>query len=99
MGHFRGNSSMNACVRLATIAVAAGTLTALGTPAMALPKPTVYANCTALHRVYPHGVGKSGAHDKTTGKPVTTFTRYLKTYQLNASRLDRDHDGIACEKR
>lgn len=57
-----------------------------------------YANCTALNKVYKHGVGKWGAHDKTTGTPVTSFTRNNKVYRLN-TKSDRDKDGIACEKR
>jgi Excalibur calcium-binding domain len=42
-----------------------------------------------------------GAHDKTSGEPVTNFKRSTKLYRLatgyNAG-LDRDHDGIACEQ-
>jgi Excalibur calcium-binding domain len=59
---------------------------------------TRYANCTALHLVYAHGVGRSGAVDKTTGTPVTTFYRNTTLYNRN-THLDRDKDGIACEKR
>ena len=59
------------------------------------PKPKTYKNCTALHKVYPHGVGKSGAKDK--GGDVTTFTRDSKTYAKN-KKSDRDKDGIACEQ-
>jgi hypothetical protein len=65
----------------------------------AAPKPRKYPNCAALNSVYPHGVGLKGARDKTTGTPpVTTFAVKVKVYRLNASRLDRDGDGIACEK-
>ena len=50
---------------------------------------------------YPHGVGKPGARDTTSGVPVTTFTRSASLYRTamgyNRS-LDRDKDGIACEK-
>lgn len=63
------------------------------------PKPKTYANCTALRKVYPHGVGKSGAKDKTASgsDPVTNFVRDTKTYDLN-KKSDRDKDGIACEQ-
>ena len=44
----------------------------------------------------PHGVGRPGAIDQTSGKPVTTFVQPGELYQANAE-LDRDHDGIACE--
>ena len=64
-------------------------------PAPSKPKPKAYKNCTALVKVYPHGVGKSGAHDK--GGDVTDFTRDNKTYAKN-TKSDRDKDGIACER-
>ena len=67
----------------------------------AATKPRVFANCTQLNKVYPHGVGKVGAHDKGTGKsfrPVTTFKRDTALYRANI-KSDRDKDGIACEKR
>jgi hypothetical protein len=57
-----------------------------------------YSNCTAMHARYPHGVGKWGARDHTSGRPVTNFKRSNILYRQN-SRLDRDKDGIACEKR
>ena len=59
------------------------------------PKPKEYKNCTALVKVYPHGVGRSGAEDK--GGDVTDFTRDTTTYNLN-TKSDRDKDGIACER-
>ena len=58
---------------------------------------SAFANCTAMHKKYRHGIGKVGAHDKTTGVPVTNFYRSNRLYYLNR-RLDRDKDGIACEK-
>lgn len=62
------------------------------------PAPRVYRLCADLRRVYPHGVGLPGARDRTSGTPVTTFTRDAATYRLNPRR-DADKDGIACEKR
>jgi hypothetical protein len=69
-------------------------------PSSAAVKPKRYANCTALNKVYPHGVGKPGAVDKVSGrsKPVRNFTKNAAVYKLNTAR-DRDKDGIACEKR
>ena len=66
----------------------------------ATTKAGKYANCTALHRTYPHGVARTGATDRVRGKtkPVTTFAVNDTVY--NASkRLDADRDGVACEKR
>jgi Excalibur calcium-binding domain len=43
-----------------------------------------------------------GAHDRTRGKPVTTFERSTRLYETAMkanSRLDGDRDGIACERR
>ena len=56
-----------------------------------------FRNCTALNRVYPHGVGRVGATDRTSGTPVRTFKRSNLLYRQNA-KSDRDKDGIACEK-
>ncbi len=62
----------------------------------------IYRNCTALHSKYPHGLGKSGARDHvTSGRPVTNFYRSTSGYNTAMSHnkgLDRDKDGIACEK-
>jgi hypothetical protein len=78
-------------------------VTALTTAALligstsALAATPHYSNCSQLNRAYPHGVGKPGAHDHTSGTPVTTFKRSTALYRANASK-DRDGDGIACEK-
>jgi hypothetical protein len=64
--------------------------------------PLLYKNCTNLNKRYPHGVGKLLAKDKTSGEPVTNFKRSTRLYLLAISYnrgLDRDKDGIACEKR
>ncbi|XAS64879.1 excalibur calcium-binding domain-containing protein [Pseudarthrobacter sp. So.54] len=92
---------------VASLAATAVLLTLSAVPANAAPAPRSYKNCTELNKVYPHGVGRSGARDKTSGKPVTTFRVDSKLYSYNdgANRrageydLDRDNDGIACEKR
>jgi Excalibur calcium-binding domain len=58
-----------------------------------------YQNCKALNARYPHGVGRFGARDHTSGTPpVTNFRRSNRLYRQNKAR-DRDGDGIACEKR
>ena len=86
------------------IAVAALTLTSLvGTAVSAdAAVPARYKNCTNVQKTFKHGVGRSTARDHTSGKPVTTFTNDTKEYTkaVKANRgLDRDKDGIACEKR
>ena len=57
-----------------------------------------YPNCKALNAIYPHGVGRFGARDHTSGTPVTNFRRSDRLYRQNRAR-DRDGDGIACENR
>jgi Excalibur calcium-binding domain len=79
-----------------------GTTLSITVPAVAAqaaPKPKAYKNCTALHKVYPHGVAKKGAKDKVKGKskPVTNFAVSTATYNLN-KKSDGDKDGVACEK-
>ena len=92
---------------IASLAGAAVVLSASAVPASAAPAPKSYKNCTELNKVYPHGVGRSGARDKTSGKPVTTFRVNSTVYSYNDGGarhtgerdLDLDNDGIACEKR
>lgn len=93
-------------VIITSLATAALLLTASAVPANAGAYRS-YKNCTELNKVYPHGVGKSGARDKTSGKPVTNFRVNSAAYSYNDGvnrrfgerDLDRDNDGIACEKR
>jgi hypothetical protein len=69
--------------------------------AVARTTPLLYKNCTHLNAKYHHGVGKVGAHDHTSGVPVTNFYRSNSLYKRAMSYnrgLDRDKDGIACEK-
>jgi hypothetical protein len=59
---------------------------------------TGFKNCKAMNKYFKHGIGRVGARDHTTGTPVTNFKRSNRLYRLNRG-LDRDGDGIACEKR
>ena len=83
--------------RIATVAaVVAGCLLPAATASASTARH--FANCTAMHKVYAHGVGKKYAHDHvSSGKPVTNFKRSNALYAAN-SGSDRDHDGVACEK-
>lgn len=94
--------SIKASATAGAVLAAATALIAFGaTPAHA-SGPAWTKNCTALNQKYPHGIGRSGAHDHvSSGHPVTTFVHSDKLYnQAMAanSRLDGDHDGIACER-
>jgi Excalibur calcium-binding domain len=90
--------------RLKVLVIAA---THIGVPATAAfgsttVTPPLYKNCTNLNKKYPHGIGKLGARDRTSGDdPVTNFKRSTRLYRLAMSYnrgLDRDKDGIACEQ-
>ena len=60
--------------------------------------PAWAKSCAALNARYPHGVGKVGARDRTTGsRPVTSFKRSNALYAIAKGR-DRDRDNVACEQ-
>ncbi|GAA1397426.1 excalibur calcium-binding domain-containing protein [Luteococcus peritonei] len=65
--------------------------------------PVKYKNCTALNKKYPHGVKKaSSTKDRyvSGGKTRLRASKArvdAKLYQANV-KLDRDKDGLACEK-
>jgi hypothetical protein len=84
---------------LIVVVVLSAALVAASTSSASIPP--LYKNCTNLNKRYPHGVGKVGARDHTSGTPVTTFKRSTLIYRRAMSYnqgLDRDKDGIACEK-
>jgi len=63
--------------------------------------PAKWKNCTAVNKRYRHGVGRNHAHDHTSGVPVTNFKHSTRLYKIAMhynKGLDRDRDGIACEK-
>jgi hypothetical protein len=73
-------------------------------PAVTGTVSSLWNNCTKVHTRYAHGVGRLNARDRTrSGTPgVTTFTRNTRLYNTAMrynSDLDRDRDGVACEKR
>jgi hypothetical protein len=80
--------------------IVASPILVLSVPAEAAV-PAQWKNCTVVNKRFPHGVGRSNAHDHTSGTPVTNFRRSTPLYNtaMGANRgLDRDKDGIACEK-
>ena len=83
---------------VAVIAVSTG-LAAAG--AASARMPPLYRSCAALNAKYPHGLGKTTAKDRSAGAPVRNFfksDRFFKIAMSYNRGLDRDHDGIACEK-
>lgn len=81
------------------VATAASPSTAQATTLAARTAVKKFKNCKALNQKYAHGVGKTGARDKVSGRgePVTNFKKSSALYQKN-KHLDRDKDGVACEK-
>jgi hypothetical protein len=76
------------------LAVLACALAVASVPAEGAAKH--YKNCGAVHKRYPHGIAKSRAAANrqvwVTGRPKISASLYKAN-----KRLDRDHDGIACE--
>lgn len=66
-----------------------------------LQKAKTYKNCTAMHKVWPHGVYKPGAKDRTsdgTVKDPQPKGHKSKALYVANKKSDRDKDGWACEK-
>jgi hypothetical protein len=56
-----------------------------------------YRNCKAVNKVYPGGVAKS-ASSRNKGGDTQNAPKVNKSLYTNLKSLDRDKDGIACEK-
>ena len=89
--------------KLGLLAVS-GALVAAPLVGVASPADAViykWKNCTIVNQRLPHGVGRANAVDHTSGAPVTNFRHDTALFKraMSANRgLDRDKDGIACEK-
>ena len=88
--------------RASVVAAAAAIAVSAAGQAAYARVPSAWKNCDAVNAKYAHGVGRAGAHDSTkSGDPVTNFVHNTKLYNQAMSYnkgLDRDKDGIACEK-
>ena len=72
-------------------------------PATAAAKAKTYKNCTELNKTYKHGVRKSSSIKdvvRSNGKTKKKASKAKVSKALyNANKkLDRDKDGIACER-
>jgi uncharacterized membrane protein len=90
---------MRLSTRVTTLVIATGLVMSVAPAANAIPvvSAKTFQNCTALNKVYPHGVAKKGGKDKSSGKGVTGFKVSNALYNAN-KKSDRDKDGVACEK-
>ena len=69
------------------------------------PSATAFENCKAVNSVYPGGIAKSAKAKNMTvskGKSIPAKSKHkpkvdAKLYR-SVIKLDRDKDGIACEK-
>jgi Excalibur calcium-binding domain len=101
LGRVKQSAALVSVAAAVLPAVPAGATARTGSVDSARLIPHLYKNCTNFNRRYPHGVGKRFARDKTSGTPVTNFKRSTILYRRATSYnrgLDRDKDGIACEK-
>lgn len=61
--------------------------------------PRHFANCTQMHTVYVGGVAKVGAVDRRAHGGHATYRPTVSTPLYSANtKMDRDGDGVACEK-
>jgi hypothetical protein len=77
-----------------TVLGTALSLNALAAPSQAADRAHHFANCTAMHRVWHHGVAVSARASRRDGHgaPVRPAV-----YRANKGS-DRDGDGVACEQ-
>ncbi|MED0665079.1 excalibur calcium-binding domain-containing protein [Bacillus badius] len=66
-------------------------------PSSADAAAKAYKNCTELNKTYKGGVAKDAKLQNKGGKTKFAPTVSAELYKAN-SKLDRDKDGIACEK-
>lgn len=82
-----------------SVALAVSALVVAAPSAEAARRIPAYRSCKALNRVYPQGIARPRARDRV--KPPARATSGWKVsaqgYRVNR-RLDRDRDGIACER-
>jgi hypothetical protein len=91
--------SILARLSLAAVLALAPAAVVLTAPAAQAHDTGIHDNCTNFNQRFPHGVGRRGARDQ--GGNVTNFKRSNRIYnraERHNSDLDRDNDGIACEK-
>ena len=73
-------------------------------PAANAADPNKFKNCSALNKVYPGGVAKTGGKDLTKKKGKLVPAKPKKSPVINDAiysanpKLDKDKDGVACEK-
>lgn len=59
--------------------------------------PAKFKNCTELNKTYPGGVAKDAKVRNVGGKTKYKPFVSAEIYKLH-TKMDRDKDGIACEK-
>lgn len=77
----------------------AALLLSLAFTSIAMPAEAVtYKNCAAINKDFPGGVSKSKIVKNKGGETKLAPTVNPKIYNQVFRKLDRDRDGIACEK-
>ena len=61
-----------------------------------------FSSCDKLMKKYPNGVARNAKAAKRAVRQgfyrPATSRKATRDYRVNASRLDRDRDGVACEQ-
>lgn len=88
-------------MRKVVIAVVAAAVVGFLYPVSSYAAPmTRYSNCAALLKDFPNGVANN---KRSASRAVAVGNRRPavrpRIYRENASRLDRDRDGVACQQR
>ncbi|HYO18443.1 MAG TPA: excalibur calcium-binding domain-containing protein [Dermatophilaceae bacterium] len=92
---------------LAIAVIAFSSLSGVGQAAQpeSLPTVTKYSSCKKLNKVYEGGVAKSNSvrnmktvNGKKVGAESQCRTKVSKALYTKNKGLDRDKDGIACER-
>ena len=98
--------SPRSAARVAALLLAASAVLVPATAADAASSAKQFASCAAVHRVYSGGIAKAGvktntvrhANGSVSHRALQGHVKFSTALYRANSRLDRDSDGIACEK-
>ncbi len=90
---------------LAAAVIALAAATTIAAPADAATAVKHYKSCAAVHKVYSGGIAKKGvtkntvhSHGKVTHHALKGTVKHSTALYNADKKLDRDKDGVACEK-
>jgi cytochrome c2 len=90
---------------LAAAAIAVAAVTTVTVPADAATTVKHFSSCAAVHKIYSGGIAKKGvtkntvhSHGKVTHRKLKGSVKHSTALYKANKKLDRDKDGVACEK-